>query len=143
MHALAQPLLGRDALQQLEQLPALRDVEPAKQVALGVAADTFELGHEDLPVAGEVQRMDSTVAPAAPTLDEAALFEIVEEHDHPAGGRTELVGNGLLALARMLGDGSKHADVRRGDAERCHLLREPRSGMGAELGQQESRTDEG
>jgi hypothetical protein len=87
--------------------------------------------------------MDSTVARAAPTLDEATLLEVIEEHDHAAGRRTELVRDGLLAPARMLGHGPEHTDMRRRDAEGCHLLREPRSGMGTELGQQESRTNEG
>jgi hypothetical protein len=141
--ALAKPLLGRDALQQLQQLPALRDAEPTQQIALGVAADAVDLGHHDLAVAGEVQGMDSTVAAAAPTLDQAAILEIIEEGDHTAGGHTELIGDGLLAPTRMLGHGSEHADVRRGDAKWCNLLGVPGGSMGTELGQQECWTQEG
>jgi hypothetical protein len=142
MDTCAQPLLGGHSLQQLVQLAPLGHVEPAQQVALGIPTDAFELGHNDLTVSCEVQRMHSTVAAAPSTLDEAALLEIVEEHDHSAGWGTELLGDGLLATTRMLGHGSEHADVGRGDTEWRHLLREPRGGMGTELGQQECRTHE-
>jgi hypothetical protein len=87
--------------------------------------------------------MDSTVTPAAPTLDQAAVLEIVEERDHPAGGHTEIVRDGLLAPARVQCHGAKHTDVGRGDAERRYLLGVPRGGVGAELREQERRTQEG
>jgi hypothetical protein len=140
--ALAQTLLGRDALQQPEQLAPLGHAEPAQQIPLGVAADSLELGHEDLAVAGEVQGMNSTVSSAPPTLDETTLLEVVEESDHAAGRRTELVCHGLLAAAGVFGHGAQDADVGRGDPQRRHPLREPRGGMRADLGEQEARTQE-
>jgi hypothetical protein len=57
-------------------------------------------GLEDLAAfAGEVERVDAAILGAAAALDQAALFELVDEEDEAARGEAEEGAQGLLADA--------------------------------------------
>jgi hypothetical protein len=143
MYAVPQPLLDRDPLQQLEQLPALADAQRGEQVALGVTSEALEPGDQDLPLTGEVQRVNPPVASAAAALHQTALLELVEQPDHPAGRHPELIRDRLLAAARMLCHYPEDTYMCWADPQRGDEFREQRGRVRAHLGEQEARSDQG
>jgi hypothetical protein len=143
MYAVPQPLLDRDTLQQLEQLPALSHGQRGQQAALGVATDALEPGDQDLALTGEVQRVDPAVAGTAAALDQPTLLEVVEQRDHPARGHPELVRDRLLAATRVLSHYPEYANMCWADPQRGDEFGEYGGGVSTYLGEQEPRSDQG
>ena len=81
--------------------------------------------------------MQPPILRVAATLDIAALFELVDINDDPAGQHTQLSAEGLLAATGLSGDGAQDSRVWWAQLDSGHLFSELRCGVMAELSQQE------
>ena len=67
---------------------------------------------------GQVQRVGAPVGGVAPAFDQAALFELVDQEDHPGRVEPDELAEGLLGESLVRGQPGEHPGVAGLEAER-------------------------
>jgi hypothetical protein len=130
VHARGESLLPGDAGKEPAELLSLGRGEGSADVVLVRGADGPELRLHELPArGGQVEGVVPAVVRVAPSLDEAATFEVVHEQHEPAGRGPQLAGEFLLALPRLPGDQPQEARLGRREVEVGDPLGERRRGV--------------
>lgn len=132
-----QALLLGHCRKQAAQGAVLLRIERRGEPELVLASELRKLAHQPFSGRGEVQSVQPPIVRVAATLDIAALLELVDVNDDPAGQHTQLSAEGLLAAAGVGGDGAQDSRVWWAQLDSGHLFSEERRGVMAELSQQE------
>jgi len=69
--------------------------------------------HRVASLVGEMQGITAPIGRVGAPFEHAALLELVDQHDQPAGQDVQVVREGLLADPARRVDGSQDARVRR------------------------------
>ena len=82
---LSDALLGGQTAQQAGQLDALGPGQRGADLVLVAAAGGLHLAEHLMASGGQVQRVGASVGGVSLAFDQAALFEFVDQEDHPGG----------------------------------------------------------
>lgn len=107
-------------------------------VLLVLSGELSHLGQKLSAELGEVQLVTAAVRPAAPTFDQPAGLQPVQNRDDPARPDAHVLAHRSLADPGVAADEPKHSRIRGSDAQRPQCLFEPARGVRTELGEQES-----
>jgi len=109
----SQPLVIGDSKEQRRQQISLLRAECRQQRILVVARDTANRFHRVASLGSEMQRITPPVGRIGAPFNHAALFELVDEHDEPAGQNAKRFREGLLADSARRVHHPQNAGVRR------------------------------
>lgn len=123
--------------EQPAQGAVLFGVERGGEPELVLPSELGKLAHQPFSGRGEVESVQPAIVRVAAPLDIAALLEFVDVDDDAAGQHAQLGAEGLLAAARLGGDGAQDSRVWRAQLDGGHLFGEQCCGVMAELSQQE------
>lgn len=130
-------LLGGHTLEQIVEHAALVLGERGEQGSLVFAGDLAE-GGEHLPAfGGEVEGVAAAIVLIAAALDETSRIQRVEQRNEAAGNHLQAGGQRLLCEAGAGAQDAQDAGMRGRESNGEQPLGEARSGMGADLSQQE------
>jgi len=121
---LSDALLGGQTAQQAGQLDALGRRQRGADLVLMAVAGSLYLAERVPAFLGQVQRVGAAVGGVAPAFDQAALFELVDQEDHPGGVEPDELADGLLGQPLVGGQPEQHPGVPRLEAERGEPLAE-------------------
>jgi hypothetical protein len=127
-----------DLHQEGAERPPLLGGEALHHVVLVGGPDLPHCGQHTAARVGEFQLVVAPVPHAALPHDEPLLLQVVEQRDDPARDHAELLGQRLLAQARLDRDQPQDADIPRLQVEVGQPLRKPGRGERTDLGQQEA-----
>jgi len=82
---LSDALLGGQTAQQAGQLDALGRRQRGADLVLMAVAGSLNLTERVPALLGQVQRVGASVGGVSLAFDQAALFEFVDQEDHPGG----------------------------------------------------------
>src|SRR5215469_520777 len=133
---LGDALLGGQPAQQAGQLDALIPGQRGADLVLMTVPRGAHLAQLVAALRGQVQRVGAAVGGVAPPFDQAALFELVDQEDHPGGVEPEQLADGLLGLPLVGGQPEQQPGMPRLEVERCEPLAELPRHVEAELHQQ-------
>ena len=105
-------LIGDSKEERRKQISVLRAERSEKRV-LVVARDTANGFHRVASFVREVQGIAASVGRIRAAFNHAALFELVEQHDEPAGQNAEVFRKRLLADPTGRVHHAQNAGVRR------------------------------
>jgi hypothetical protein len=134
---LSDALLGGQTAQQAGQLDALGRRQRGADLVLMAVAGSLYLAERVPAFLGQVQRVGAAVGGVAPAFDQAALFELVDQEDHPGGVEPDELAEGLLRQSLVGGQPDEHSGVTRFQAERRESFAEFPGQVRSELHQQE------
>jgi len=138
MHAGRQPLRLDDALQQRDELQALRRVQGRQQHGLLRVREALELGEQLAARRRQVERVGAPVGGIATALGESPALEVVDERDDGAAVDSQRDAEGLLGLALGGGEVAEHPEMPRVEAAPLEALGEAPVRVGAQLHEQEA-----
>lgn len=92
------PLAGvlGQSLEQGDQGRTVGGIHRRKESSLLLIGDLVCAGEQLVSGGGEEDGVGATIARVLPTLDEAAVLEVIDETDHPVAVDPESVGEPLL-----------------------------------------------
>jgi hypothetical protein len=134
---LGDSLFGGQTAQQAGQLDALSPGQRGADLVLVAAARSLYLAERVPALLGQVQGVGAPVSGVPPTFDQAALFELVDQEDHPGGVEPDELTEGLLRQTFVSGQPDEHPGVARLQAERRQPFAELPGQVRSELHQQE------
>jgi hypothetical protein len=137
MDAGDEAVVGGQAGEQADELVALAHVEAGAELGLVLGGGIHDLAEHAAALAGEMQGADAAVSGNRPPLEQAALFEAVDERDHAAGWDLQRLGQRLLGLPFRGGDVSQQHDLARIEVEASHSLPPQPGRVEADLREQE------
>jgi hypothetical protein len=134
------PLAGvlGQSLEQGEKGRAVGGVHRREESSLLLIGDLVRAGEQLVCGRREEDGMGATIARVLPTLDEAAVLEVVDEADHPVAVDPEGVGEPLLRLAVAMREVNQEPEMLGLDAERRQTLCESLRAVRSELREQEA-----
>ena len=140
MNARREALRVGNALENRDELRALRGVEGRQQLGLVLLRYSFEVGKEVAPRGRQVERVCAPVVRVAAPLGEPALLEVIDQRDDGAAVDPQRPAQRLLGLALGGGQVAEHSAVSGVKAVSGEALCESPMRVGAQLRQQEAGT---
>jgi len=134
---LSDALLGGQTAQQAGQLDALGRRQRGADLVLMAVAGSLNLTERVPALLGQVQRVGASVGGVSLAFDQAALFEFVDQEDHPGGVEPDELAESLLRQPLIGSQPDEHSGVTRFQAERREPFAELPGQVRPELHQQE------
>ena len=132
-------LLPRHHAEQGDELRTLVLGEPRGELRLVLLGHRPDPVHRGQALIGEVERVRAPVGGVAPALDQAELFQLVHQEDHPGRVHPDHLGDGLLGPALVRGQPDEHPGVTLLQAQRGQPLAEPPRPVQPQLDEQEGQ----
>jgi hypothetical protein len=139
MNPWRQALFVRDPAKQRSELVALFPVEGCADRIVVCLRHAANVRKYACPHVRHVQRVQTAVFGVVASLEEPAFLELVDERDESAGKHAEQGRQLLLADARACGHSPQYPCLRGNQPYFGESLREARSSMSSDLGDEERR----
>jgi hypothetical protein len=140
MHARSEALRPGNALQERDELRALRLIDGTQQLGLVLLGYAFEVGEHGAPRRRQVQRMGASVLGVAASFGEATTLEVVDQRHDGAAVDPERDAEGLLGLALGGREVAEHAEVPGVEVDFGEALGEASMRVSPQLHEQEAGT---
>lgn len=139
MHARSQTLLIGNPQQQGREETSLFRIQCGQKRVLVLTRNAADGLKDLLPLLGQLQQVDPTVARVVESLDQSPLLQLVDERHQPTREHSEPLCNLLLAGSRRARDDAQQPYVRGCQSEWTKSLGELYRRMGSDLRHEKCR----